>query len=130
MIHDDCRVGKQVHSIGGWIFVAPDAAHCRRSQASVLRPARTVCAHVTGASAYLSRSLIWAMPTTPHSSSFALGPARLPPIAPMTSPPAVRVSPPAKVSRLVSDLILATTLGSVFVNAPTCDVGILKVSAV
>jgi len=22
MIHDDCRVGKQVHSISGWIFVA------------------------------------------------------------------------------------------------------------
>src|SRR5216683_4736823 len=80
-------------------------------------------------STYLSRSLILLMPTRPHSSSLALGSAPLTPIAPTTSSPAMSSIPPAKVSKLVSALIFAATPGSVFVKGPTCEVGILKVSA-
>src|SRR5258708_23624147 len=57
-------------------------------------------------STYLSRSLILLMPTSPHSSSLALGSAPLTPIAPTISSPGMSNIPPAKVGKMLSGLIL------------------------
>src|ERR1700722_2929308 len=85
---------------------------------------------VTARTGHLARALIFSSPAFAHFSSIALGSAPLTPMAPMISSPTLIGTPPAKLRKLVSAVILAATVASVLDRAPTSDVGILKVKAV